>query len=57
MTGRSPMNVIVVNKERALITAHCESLPMGRGYRPIATLQFRSGVSLRVFIEGEGERL
>jgi len=55
MTGRSPMNVIVVNKERALIAAHCDSLPMGRGYRPMATLQLRSGVSLRVFIEREPE--
>jgi len=49
------MNVIVVNKERALIAAHCDSLPMGRGYRPMATLQLRSGVSLRVFIEREPE--
>ena len=37
------------------MASHYESLPIGSGYRSVATLRLRSGVSLRVFIEREGE--
>ena len=55
MSARSPRNVIVANRERAPFGAHYESLPIGLGYRSVATLRLRSGVSLRVFTEREGE--
>ena len=57
MSCCSPRNVIIANVDQAAFAAHGESLPIGRGYRPIATLQLRLGVSLRVFIEREGEGL
>ena len=37
------------------ISLRCERLPIGCAYRSAATLRLRSGVSLRVFIEREGE--
>jgi hypothetical protein len=55
MTGRSPRNVIVVNKEWAPLDARYDSPSLGPRYRPRAALQLRSGVSLCVFIEREGE--
>ena len=35
--------------------AHCESLPIGPEYRSVVTPRLRSGVSLRVLTEREGE--
>ena len=55
MTCPSPKNVIVVNKEQAPFAAQYQSPPIGPGYRSVATLRLRSGVSLRVFTEREGE--
>ena len=55
MSCRSPRNVIVVNREQAPFAAHYESLPIGPGYRSVATLRLRSGVTLRDLIEREGE--
>jgi hypothetical protein len=55
MAARWPSNVIVVNRERAPFAAHCKSLRIGRGYRSVATLRLRSGVTLRDLIEMEGE--
>jgi hypothetical protein len=51
----SPRNVIVAQLNRVPFAAHCEHLPIGRGYRSVATRRLRSGVSLRVLIEREGE--
>ena len=55
MSCCSARNVTVVKGERAPFAAHCESLPIGRGYRSLATLRLRSGVTLRDLIEREGE--
>jgi hypothetical protein len=55
MAARWPSNVIVVNRERAPFAAHCQSLRIGRGYRSVATLLLRLGVTLRDLIEREGE--
>jgi hypothetical protein len=55
MSCRSPRNVMVVNRERAPLAAHYESLPIGPGYSPVITLRLRSGVTLRDLIENEGE--
>ena len=55
MSCRSPRNVIVVNREQAPFAPRCESLPIGREYRSVATLRLRSGVTLRDLIEREGE--
>jgi hypothetical protein len=55
MAARWPCNVIVVNRERAPFAAHCQSLRIGRGYRSVATLLLRLGVTLRDLIEREGE--
>jgi hypothetical protein len=53
----SPRNVIVVNREQAPFAAYCGGLAIGPGYRSANGLDEDSGVSLRVFIEGEGEGL
>ena len=37
MSCRSPRNVIVAKGERAPFARHCESLPIGREYRPVDT--------------------
>ena len=56
MTCRSPRNVIHAKRERAPFAAHYESLPIGPAYRSAnGRDQGRSGVSLRVFIEREGD--
>ena len=55
MSCGSPRNVIVAIRGRVPFAAHCERLPIGLAYRPVATPQLRSGVSLRVFIVREGE--
>jgi hypothetical protein len=55
MSGCSPRNVIVARVERAHFAAHCERLPIGRGYRCVVTLELLSGVSLRVFTVREPE--
>jgi hypothetical protein len=57
MSRRSPRNVIVINKERAPLAAHYESLPIGPGYRSVATLRLLPGVTLRDLIERVGEGL
>ena len=55
MSDHSPRSVVVVDTERALFVALCESLAIGREYRSVATLQLRSGVTLRDLIDREGE--
>lgn len=55
MSCCSPRSVIVVQMERVPFVAHSEHLPFGREYRSVAALRLRSDVSLRVFIEREGE--
>ena len=55
MSCCSPRNVIVANVERAPFAAHYERLPIGPEYRSVATPRLCSSVSLRVFIEREGE--
>ncbi len=55
MSARSPKSVIIDEVERAPFVAQDESLPIGRECRSVATLGLCSGVSLRVFIEREGE--
>jgi hypothetical protein len=56
MSSCSPRNVIAATRERGPFTAHCESLPIGRDSRSAGTSdRGPSGVSLRVFIEKEGE--
>ena len=50
MSCRSPRNVIVVKREQAPFP-----VPMGPEYRSVTTLRLHSGVSLRDFIEREGE--
>ncbi len=55
MSCCSPNNVIVVNREQSPFAARYESLPIGPGYRPVATPRLRSGVTLRDLIEREGE--
>jgi hypothetical protein len=55
MFCRSPRNVVFVNRERAPLAAHYESLPIGPGYRSVATLRLRSGVTLHDLIERDGE--
>ena len=57
MTRCSPRNVLAVNRKQALFAAQCEGPAIAPGYRPMAVLRLRSGVSLRVFIEREGEGL
>jgi hypothetical protein len=47
--------VIAVNREQALFAARCEGTPIGPEYRSMVTSRLRSGVSLRVFTEREGE--
>ena len=47
MSWRSPTNVIVANRATEPFAQHCESPPIGRGYRSVATLRLRSGVSRR----------
>ncbi len=47
--------MIVTNRERTPFAAHYESLPIGPGYRSVDTPQLGTSVSLRVFIEREGE--
>lgn len=54
MACRSSRNVIV-NRKPAPLLAHYEGQPIGREFRSAATPQLRSGVSLRVLIEREGE--
>jgi hypothetical protein len=54
-SGRSPKNVIVVNRATERFAAHYESLPIGPGYRSVVTTQLRSGVTLRDLIERERE--
>ncbi len=46
MACRLPRKVIVVNEEQAPFAQHYGSLSIGRGYRSVATLRLRSGVSL-----------
>jgi len=55
MSARWPRNVIVVKREPAPIAPRCESLLIRQEHRSVATLRLRSGVSLRVFTEREGE--
>ena len=55
MSCCSPRNVINANVEQAPFAAHYESLPIGPEYRSVTTIRLRSSVSLRVFIEREGE--
>lgn len=55
MSCCSPRNVIVINREQAPFAAYGENLPIGREYRSAITPRLRSGVSLRVFTEREGE--
>ena len=55
MSAGWPRNVILAKRERPPFAAHYESPPIGREFRSVATLRLRSGVSLRVFIEREGE--
>ena len=55
MSAGWPRNVILAKQERPPFAAHYESLPIGREFRSVATLRLRSGVSLRVFTEREGE--
>ena len=57
MSCSSPRNVIVAKREQAPFAPHYESLPIGREYRSVVTLQLRSGVTLRDLIEREGEGL
>ncbi len=55
MSACSPRNVIVAKGTRA-IGSHCESLPIGDEYRfADGPAKACPGVSLRVFIEREGE--
>jgi hypothetical protein len=56
MSCRSPRNVIVVNRERAPLAAHYESLPIGLGYRSVhRSHELFPSVSLRVFTVRESE--
>jgi hypothetical protein len=56
MSHCSPRNVIVAKRERGPLTSRCESLPIGRDSRSAGRSdRGPSGVSLRVFIEREGE--
>jgi hypothetical protein len=55
MSWRSPKNVIIAKRATERFARHSESLPIGRGYRSVATLRLRSGVTLRDLIEREGE--
>jgi hypothetical protein len=55
MFCRSPTNVIVFNRERVPLAAHCERLPIGLEWRSVATLRLRLAVTLRDLIERERE--
>ena len=55
MSWRSPKNVIVANRATERFAEHCESRPLGREYRSVATLRLRSGVTLRDLNEREEE--
>jgi hypothetical protein len=55
MSCCSPSNVIVVNRKQGRFAARYESLPIGPEYRSVVMPQLGSSVSLRVFIEREGE--
>jgi hypothetical protein len=55
MSCRSPRNVIVAQVEQVPFAAHHESMPIGSGYRPVATLRLCSGVTLRDLIERKEE--
>ena len=56
MSCRSPRNVIVVIKPPRRFAPSRQSLPIGRDYRSAGwSDRGPSGVSLRVFIEREGE--
>ena len=55
MSARSPMNVIVAKGSERHSLHVPRALPNGCAYRSVATLRLGSGVSLRVFIEREGE--
>ena len=55
MSSCSPRNVIIANVGHTPFAAQGESLPIGRGYRSVATLRLRSGVTLRDLIERERE--
>jgi len=55
MSWRSPKDVIVANRVTERFAQQCESMSVGRGYRSVPTLRLRSGVTLRDFIEREGE--
>jgi hypothetical protein len=53
MTCRAPRNVILAKPERAPFAVQYKSLLIEPGYRRVLSLELRSDVSLRVFIERE----
>ena len=55
MSAGWPRNVIVAKRDAAPLASRCENPPIGDEYRSVARLRLCSGVSLRVFIEREGE--
>jgi len=55
MSAGWPRNVMVANRATERFAQHFGSLQIGREHRSVAALRLRSGVSLRVFTEREGE--